>query len=160
MFATTIYITRMEMGSDEYWFHHQVTQNTKASWLHHCSGGQVTKAAHFIPIMINHKETNIERIYINKVVRLCGMPKAIVSGRDSKFTLNFWKELFKGFNKKINFSKICHLQIDGKIERVNQVIKDMLWIYVMDMPFVTSPATPGWASSHNLDFCSSELTKL
>jgi hypothetical protein len=44
---------------------------------------------------------------------LHGVPKAIVSDRDSKFTSNFWKGLFKGFGKKINFSTAYHPNSSG-----------------------------------------------
>jgi hypothetical protein len=55
-----------------------------------------------------------------------------VSDRDPKFTSNFWKGLFKGFGTNLNFSTIYHLESDGQIEKVNQVIEDMLRLYVMD----------------------------
>jgi hypothetical protein len=57
-----------------------------------------------------------------------------MSDRDSKFTSNFWKELFKGFGTSLNFSTTYHPETDGQIERVNQVIEDMLRMYVMDKP--------------------------
>ena len=63
-----------------------------------------------------------------------GIPKSIVSYRDSKFTSNFWKGLFEGFGTSINMSTTYHPQTDGQIERVNQVIEDMLRMYVMDQP--------------------------
>jgi hypothetical protein len=71
---------------------------------------------------------------MKEIARLHGVPKAIVSDRDPKFTSNFWKGLFKGFGTNLNFSTTYHPQIDGKIERVNQVIEDMLRMYVMDKP--------------------------
>jgi hypothetical protein len=57
-----------------------------------------------------------------------------VSDRDPKFTSKFWKGLFKGFITNMNFSKTYHQETDGKTERVNQVIEDMLRLYVMDKP--------------------------
>ena len=63
-----------------------------------------------------------------------GLPKAIVSERDVKFTSNFWKGLFAYLGMKLNYSTAYHPQTDGQIERVNQVLKDMLRIYVMDKP--------------------------
>jgi len=56
-----------------------------------------TKATHFIPIKMTHKETKIAEIYMKEISRLHGVPKEIVSDRDPKFTSNFWKILFKGF---------------------------------------------------------------
>ena len=68
------------------------------------------------------------------ISRLHGVPKAIVSDRDPKFTSNLWKGLFKGFGINLNFSTTYQPKSDGKIERVNQVIEDMLRMYVMDKP--------------------------
>lgn len=64
-----------------------------------------------------------------------GIPKAIVSDRDSKFTSRFWKGLFKEFGTNLNFSTTYHPHIDGHTKRVIQVIKDMLRMYVMDKPY-------------------------
>ena len=60
--------------------------------------------------------------------------KMIVSNRDPKFTLNFWKGLFKGFRTNLNFSTAYHPESDGQTERVNRVIEDILRMYVMDKP--------------------------
>ena len=40
--------------------------------------------------------------------------------------------LFADLGTKINFSTAYHPQIDGQIERVNQVLENMLRMYVMD----------------------------
>jgi transposase InsO family protein len=95
---------------------------------------KLTKAAHFIPVKITHKEANIVDIYLKEVARLHGIPKMIVSDRDPKFTSNFWKGLFKGFGTDLNFSTTYHPESDGKTERVNQIIEDMLRMYVMEKP--------------------------
>jgi hypothetical protein len=57
-----------------------------------------------------------------------------VSDRDPNFTSKFWKGLFNGFGTNLNFSTAYHLESDGQTERVNQVIEDMLRMYVMDKP--------------------------
>ncbi len=61
-----------------------------------------------------------------------GFPKVIVSDRDAKFKGNFWKELFNHVGTYLNMSSAYHPQTDGQTERVNQVIEDMLRMYVMD----------------------------
>jgi hypothetical protein len=94
----------------------------------------LTKAAHFIPVKLTHTTVNIADVYMREFYRLQGIPKTIVSDRDPKFTSNFWKGLFNAFGKKLNFSTTYHPESDGKIERVNQVNKDMLRMYVMDKP--------------------------
>jgi hypothetical protein len=63
-----------------------------------------------------------------------GIPKKIVSDRDPKFTSKFWRGLFKGFGTNMDFSTTYHLESVGQTERVNQVIEDMLRMYVMDKP--------------------------
>jgi hypothetical protein len=95
---------------------------------------KLTKAAHFIILKTTHKSTNADDIYMRKVARLHGISKAIVSDRDPKFTSKFWKGLFKGFRINMNFSTTYHPESDGKTKRVNQVIEDMLRMYVMDKP--------------------------
>ena len=61
-----------------------------------------------------------------------GLLKAIVFDRDVKFTFKFWKGLFTNLGMKLNFSTAYHPQTDGQTERVNQVLEDMLRMYVMD----------------------------
>jgi hypothetical protein len=38
----------------------------------------------------------------------------------------FWEKLHESMVTKLNFSSAYHLQIDGQIERTNQVLEDML----------------------------------
>ena len=94
----------------------------------------LTKTAHFIPVKLAHKATRIAIFYMREIARLHGVPKEIVFDKDVKFTSNFWKGLFKGFGTNLNFIIAYHQESDGKTERVNQVIGDILRMYVMDKP--------------------------
>ena len=94
----------------------------------------LTNATHFIPVKSTHKTDDIAKIFMKYIFKLHGLPKAIVSDRDVKFTSNFWKGLFAYLGIKLNFITVYHPQIDGQIERVNQVLEDMLRMYVMDKP--------------------------
>jgi hypothetical protein len=71
---------------------------------------------------------------MREIARLHGIPKTIVPDKDPKFTSNFFKGLFKGFGTNLNFSTPYHPESDGQTKRVNQVIEDMLRMYVMDKP--------------------------
>jgi hypothetical protein len=95
----------------------------------------LSKFNSFFPVNITHKETNIADIYMREIVRLHGVPKTIVSAKDLKFTSKFWKGLFKESGTNMNFSTTYHLETDGHTKRINQVIEDMLRMYVMDKPF-------------------------
>jgi hypothetical protein len=95
---------------------------------------KLTKAAHFVLVKRTHTTTNIAEIFMKEIARLHGIPSTIVSDKDTKFTSNLWRELFKGFGTNLNFSTTYHPQTDGQTERVNRIIEDMLRMYVMDKP--------------------------
>ncbi|RDX84667.1 hypothetical protein CR513_34251, partial [Mucuna pruriens] len=64
-----------------------------------------SRMAHFIPC---HKE----------MFTLHGLPKTIVSDRDSKF-LSHFRTLWSKLNIKLLFSSACHPQIDGQTEIID-----------------------------------------
>jgi hypothetical protein len=74
---------------------------------------KLTKDDHFVPVKKTLVEANIAEIYMREIARLHGIPKEIVSDRDTKFTSNFWRGLFKIFGTNINFSTTYHPQLDG-----------------------------------------------
>jgi hypothetical protein len=90
----------------------------------------VSKSAHFIPVKSTFKDINIAEIFMKEIFRLHGIPKMVISDRDVKFTSTFWKELFSGINTNLNFSMSYHPQMDGQTEMTNQIIGDMLRMYV------------------------------
>jgi hypothetical protein len=65
---------------------------------------------------------------------LHGILKKIVSDRDPKFTSKLWKGLFNRFKMNLNFNTAYHPDSNGKIEKANQVIQDILSIYVINKP--------------------------
>ena len=80
---------------------------------------KLSKVAHFIPVKSIYKAIDISSIFMNEIFRLHGMPKEIISDIDTKFTSNFWKYLFVGFETKLLFSIAYHPQTDGQTKRVN-----------------------------------------
>jgi hypothetical protein len=44
----------------------------------------------------------------------------------TQFTSQFWQKLHESMVTKLNFSSTYHPQTDGKTERTNQVLEDML----------------------------------
>jgi hypothetical protein len=97
---------------------------------------EITEASHFIPLKTTHKVANVVDIFMREITRLHDIPKIIVFDMDPKFTSKFWKGLIKGFKTKLNFNTAYHPESDGQTERVNQVIEDMLRMYVMDKPSI------------------------
>ena len=92
---------------------------------------KLSKFAHFIPVQSTYKTVQIADIFMKEIFRLHGIAKTVISDRDVKFTSAFWKTLFTGLGTQIHFSTAYHPQTDGKMERVNQVLEDMLRMYVM-----------------------------
>ena len=95
---------------------------------------KLSKETHFIPVNTTYKAANIAEIFIKQIFRLHGIPKVIIYDRDPKFTSNLWNSLFKGLNTTLNFSTSFHPQMDGQTERVNQILDDMLSMYVRQQP--------------------------
>jgi len=90
-----------------------------------------TKLAHFIPMKSTYSANDVAHVFIKDVVRLHGFPKKIVSDRDAKFTSRFWNELFVGLGTELTFNTTYHPQTDGQTEGVNNILEDMLRMYVM-----------------------------
>ena len=95
---------------------------------------KLTKEAPFTLVKSTHNTDDIANIFMKDIFKLHGFPKAIVSDRDAKVTSNFWKGLFADLCTKLNFSASYHPQTNGKTERVNQVLEDMIRMYVMENP--------------------------
>jgi hypothetical protein len=95
---------------------------------------KLTKDAHFVSVKTMHTMTNIAEIFMKKIARLHGIHRKIVSNKDTNFTSNLWKGLFTEFGTNLNFITTYHPQTDGQTERVNQIIEDILRMYVMDKP--------------------------
>ena len=95
---------------------------------------KLTKESHFISVKSTYKAEAIAKIFMREIFKLHGFPKEIISHRDTKFTSNFWKVLFADLGTKLKFSTAYHPQTDGQTKRVNQVLEDMIYMYVMDKP--------------------------
>jgi hypothetical protein len=50
----------------------------------------------------------------------------VIFDRDVKYASKFWKELFAGLDTNLNFITSYHPQTDGKTERMNQIVEEML----------------------------------
>ncbi|KAA3465661.1 Gag protease polyprotein [Gossypium australe] len=53
---------------------------------------RLTKSTHFLAMHANYKLEKLTKLYIPKIVRLHSITSTIVSERDLKFTLRFWKQ--------------------------------------------------------------------
>ena len=67
-------------------------------------------------------------------MRLHGLPRSIISDRDSKFVGYFWKTLWKNMGIELKFSSTFHPQIDGQTEVVNRSLGNLLRCLVGNKP--------------------------
>jgi hypothetical protein len=81
---------------------------------------RLTKFFHFYAIPIEYNAVQVVDIFFREVFRLHGLPKNIVSDRDSRFIGTFWRELFRLVGTKLKPSTNYHPQIDGQTKIVNK----------------------------------------
>eukprot|EP00253_Pinus_taeda_P027559 PITA_27559 len=89
---------------------------------------KLTKSAHFIPVRDTYDVADVARVFINEIIRFHGVPKKIISDRDSRFTSRFWTCMQIVLGTQLNLSIAYHPETDGQTERVNRVLEDMLRI--------------------------------
>ena len=92
----------------------------------------LTKSAHFLAVRMTFTLEEFCLLYIREIVRLHGVPVSIVSGRDPRFMVHFWKSFQKAMGTRLTMSTFFHPQKYGQLERTIQVLEDMLRACVLD----------------------------
>ncbi|XP_074288678.1 uncharacterized protein LOC141613834 [Silene latifolia] len=77
-------------------------------------------------------KAELARAYVKNVVRLHGIPKDIVSDRDSRFISKFWQELHECMGTTLKMSTAFHPATDKQTERTIQTLEDMLRACVLE----------------------------
>ena len=78
-----------------------------------------------------------------------GLPKSIISDRDSRFLINCWSSLWARMDTKLTKSTTFHPQIDGQIEVVNIMIIHILQMYHSKHPHTWDESLPYVQHSYN-----------
>ncbi|GKC50582.1 putative reverse transcriptase domain-containing protein [Tanacetum coccineum] len=92
----------------------------------------LTKSAYFLPMQKDDTLGKLTRQYLKVVVLRHGVLVSIISDRDRRFTLHFWKSLNKALGTRLDMSTAYHLETDGQSERTIQTLKDMLRACVLE----------------------------
>jgi hypothetical protein len=86
----------------------------------------LTKTTHFIAVHTTYSVQQYAEIYMDKTVRLHGIPKTIISDRGTQFVPLFLEQLHEGLGTNLIRSSSYHSQTDGSTERINEILEDML----------------------------------
>ncbi|KAK3028694.1 hypothetical protein RJ639_038073 [Escallonia herrerae] len=89
-----------------------------------------SKYASFIATPKYCSAEDTTQLFFKYVVKYWGMPQDIVSDQDSRFTGNFWTELFKLFGSQLSMSSSYHPESDGRMERFNSMLEEYLRHFV------------------------------
>ncbi|GKA47949.1 putative reverse transcriptase domain-containing protein [Tanacetum coccineum] len=76
---------------------------------------QLTKFAHFLPMLEDYKMDRLARLYLNEIIARHGVPISIISDRDSHFALRFWQLMQEALGTRLDMSTAYHPQTDGQI---------------------------------------------
>ena len=118
---------------------------------------RLSKVAHFLPVKETISASQLAKLYTARIVSLHGVPLEISSDRGSITTSKFWASFQKAMGTNLLFSTAYHPQTSGQVERVNQILEDMLRACVISfgmkweecLPSPSSPTTtaikPVWA---------------
>jgi len=87
---------------------------------------QFTKMIRLKVTTMNVSSEGITKIYRDKIWKLHGIPRKILSDRRPQFTSKFMEELTKALRMKRQLSMAYHPQTDCQMERINQEIGTFL----------------------------------
>ncbi|WVZ52235.1 hypothetical protein U9M48_003317 [Paspalum notatum var. saurae] len=87
---------------------------------------RLTKSVHSIPVKTTYQAKQYAKLYISRIVSLHSVPQTITSNRGSLFVSRFWEQLQAALGTNLVRSSAYHPQTSGQVERVNQILEDML----------------------------------
>ncbi|KAF8831165.1 hypothetical protein HHX47_DHR1000004 [Lentinula edodes] len=86
----------------------------------------LTGMVHLVPSKTTYKAKQIAELVFSEIYKHHGLPKNIISDRDSYFTSTFWTHLHNLIGTKLKMSSAYHPETDGSTERANRTVTQML----------------------------------
>ena len=87
---------------------------------------------HFAATTTTVTAQQLATIFFKEIVRHHGVPLALISDRDTRFTSHFWQALWSMLGTKLKMSSSYHPQTDGQTERANRTLEQVLRAYVSE----------------------------
>src|SRR4051795_10991448 len=114
-----------------------------------------SKVAHFLPVKETISASQLADLYVSRIFFLHGIPLEISSDRGSLFTSRFWDSFQEAMGTHLSFSTAYHPQSQGQVERVNQILEDMLRACVISFGKKWENSLPFSEFAYNNSFQSS-----
>ncbi|WVZ49541.1 hypothetical protein U9M48_000889 [Paspalum notatum var. saurae] len=124
--ASTASRTIPEVGGHSHGFYRGFTPHAKGYDSIRVIIDRLTKSAHFIPVKVIYHAKTYAELYIARIVSLHGVPRSITSDRGSPFVSRFGNNSQTALGTTSIHGSAYHPQTSGQIERVNQILEDML----------------------------------
>jgi hypothetical protein len=105
------------------------------------------KSTHFIPVHTWYKAKRYAELYNECIICLHGVPNTIISDQGAQFIAHFWEQLHASLGTYLIHSSAYHLQTNGKTERVNQLLEDMLRVCVWWTTEIVGISACHWPNS-------------
>jgi transposase InsO family protein len=89
-----------------------------------------SKLVHIIPTVRTVTAEQTADLLLMNVVRLHGLPKSLVSDRDTRFTSSLWQRLWQAFGTRLKMTTAHRPQADGLAERSNRTVQTTMRAFV------------------------------
>ena len=87
---------------------------------------RLTGMVHLVPCRTDYMARDVAKLIFAKVYKHHGLPRSIISDRDSLFTSTFWTHLQRLIGVNQQLSSTYHPQTDGATEQANWTVGQML----------------------------------
>lgn len=104
----------------------------------------MSKFGYFISLKVEFNSASMAEAFIQNVVKLNGIPKTVVSGRDMILMSKFWQQFFKAMETSLVMSPSYHPQTHGQSEALNKCLEMYLHCFVSEHPKLLVQLLP-WA---------------
>ncbi|GJP46517.1 hypothetical protein CLOM_g5794, partial [Closterium sp. NIES-68] len=87
---------------------------------------RLTKMAYFAACKTTITAEQTAKLFLTNIMRLYGIPSAIISDRNPQFTSNLWTKTWQQYGTRLQLSTASHPQSDGQTECTNQRIEQLI----------------------------------
>jgi transposase InsO family protein len=95
---------------------------------------RLSKYAHFVSLSHPYVAGTLARLFMDNIFKLHRMPQTIVNDRDSVFSSNFWKDIFRLSGIELLMSSSYHPQTGGQTKVMNKGLEGYLSRFSEDRP--------------------------